>query len=908
MGGDAIVDLNSPLLSPSTGTTVSDERLGIDDMLQRYAGEFGRWQLRHFVLVSMAWALEAFHTMVMIFADQEPDGHGGAKKPPSSDWLGGRDVSSTVAEWGLVGDQRYKIGLVQSIFFLGCMIGSGVFGHLSDSFLGRKGSLIVVCVLNTVFGFLTAVSPDYWVYAALRFLTGFNTGGVGLCAFVLATEPVGPSMRGVAGMSTFYFFSGGIALLAGVAYLFRSWRVLYVITSVPSLLFVVAVLPLVSESPRWYLVRRRTADAMAVMQSIAKKNGKQIPHGITLKLDDENEESEATTIKNGQGGVERVIMSGSVVDLLRSPITRVRLFGSVAINFLCSVVYYGLSLNVVNLDTNIYLSVLLNAVAEIPAYIVTALLLDRFGRKPLAIGTMWFSGVFCVIGSLVGNVGVLKVVRMISGVIGIFGMAATYNLLFIYTIELFPTVVRNAALGCTTQAAQMGAILAPLVVVIGGAVPFAVFGACGSSTPTTNRMDSMGGGAAADLHSPFLSPSQGTAVSDERLGIDDMLQRHTGEFGRWQLRHFVLVSMAWALEAFHTMVMIFADQEPNGYGDAAEPPSSDWLGGGDASTITEWGLVGDQRYKIGLAQSIFFLGCMIGSGVFGHLSDSFLGRKGSLIVVCVLNTIFGLLTAVSPDYWVYAALRFLTGFSTGGVGLCAFVLATEPVGPSMRGVAGMSTFYFFSGGIAFLAGIAYLFRSWRVLYVMTSLPSLLFVVAVLPLVSESPRWYLVRRRTADAMAVMQSIAKKNGKQISQGITLKLDDENEEEEVTTIKNGQGGVEKVIASGSIVDVLRSRTTRVRLFVSVAINFLCSVVYYGLSLNVVNLETNIYLSVLLNAVAEMPAYFLTALLLDRFGRKPLAIGTMWFSGVFCVIGCLVGNVGVLKVCHLQCSELVG
>jgi OCT family organic cation transporter-like MFS transporter 4/5 len=69
---------------------------------------------------------------------------------------------------------------------------------------------------------------------------------------------------------------------------------------------------------------------------------------------------------------------------------------------------------------------------------------------------------------------------MACGVVGIFGMAATYNLLFIYSAELFPTIVRNAALGCTSQAAQLGAILAPLVVVLGEQVPFAVFGVAGT--------------------------------------------------------------------------------------------------------------------------------------------------------------------------------------------------------------------------------------------------------------------------------------------------------------------------------------------------------------------------------------------------------------------------------------------
>ncbi|KHN28379.1 Organic cation/carnitine transporter 4 [Glycine soja] len=308
----------SPLI-PATekkpaGASAS-EKLCIDEMLQKYCGEFGRWQLKHFILTSLAWALEAFHTMVIIFADREP-------------------------EW-------------QCLDGAG---GAGIFGHLSDSFLGRKGSLTVVCALNTVFGTLTAFSPSYSFYVLFRLLTGCSTGGVGLCAFgvalcafVLATEPVGPKMRGTVGMSTFYFFSSGIALLSVLAYIFPAWRNLYIVSSLSSLVFLVFVLPFVSESPRWYLVRGRKSEAMKIMSTIATSNGNHLPQGV----------------------------------------------------------------------------------------------------------------------------------RVVCGILGIFGMAGTYNLLFIYTAELFPTVVRNAALGCATQAAQMGAILAPLVVVLGGSLPFLVFALCG---------------------------------------------------------------------------------------------------------------------------------------------------------------------------------------------------------------------------------------------------------------------------------------------------------------------------------------------------------------------------------------------------------------------------------------------
>ncbi|XP_028116290.1 organic cation/carnitine transporter 4-like isoform X1 [Camellia sinensis] len=132
-------DLSVPLIPPSKKAdepVAGKQKLCIDDMLNRFCGEFGVWQLRHFVLTSLAWALEAFHTMVMIFADREPEwrclipgscstGSGTVcgLEPGSWEWIGG-SASSTVAEWGLICGQKYKVGLVQSLFFGGCMIDS----------------------------------------------------------------------------------------------------------------------------------------------------------------------------------------------------------------------------------------------------------------------------------------------------------------------------------------------------------------------------------------------------------------------------------------------------------------------------------------------------------------------------------------------------------------------------------------------------------------------------------------------------------------------------------------------------------------------------------------------------------------------------------------------------------------
>lgn len=113
---------------------------------------------------------------------------------------------------------------------------------------------------------------------------------------------------------------------------------------------------------------------MKLMNTIAKSNGNHLPDGFILALDEEANNSDDRSCKEEPATKEAI--TGSLVDVIRSPLTRMRLFLAVAINFLCSVVYYGISLNVVNLETNLYLNVLLNAVAEMPAFTITALLLN----------------------------------------------------------------------------------------------------------------------------------------------------------------------------------------------------------------------------------------------------------------------------------------------------------------------------------------------------------------------------------------------------------------------------------------------------------------------------------------------------------------------------------------------------
>lgn len=137
--------------------------------------------------------------------------------------------------------------------------------------------------MNTIFGALTAASPAYIVYVALRTLTALSMGATGPCTLVLATEPIGPSKHMAASASFFYFFSGAIVVLSIVAaYFIHSWRMLYIAISISTFLFLVLALPFVSESPRWYLIHNNPHRAFEIILSIAEKNGRYLPEKVSL--------------------------------------------------------------------------------------------------------------------------------------------------------------------------------------------------------------------------------------------------------------------------------------------------------------------------------------------------------------------------------------------------------------------------------------------------------------------------------------------------------------------------------------------------------------------------------------------------------------------------------------------------
>jgi putative MFS transporter len=101
--------------------------------------------------------------------------------------------------------------------------------------------------------------------------------------------------------------------------------------------------------------------------------------------------------------------------------------------------------------------VLIVTLAQVPGYYTAALLLDRVGRKPIAITYLALAGVGSVLLSLAAAP---SSILLWSIVISFFNLGA-WSALYAYTPELYPTRVRGTGAGAAASIGRVAGVIAP---------------------------------------------------------------------------------------------------------------------------------------------------------------------------------------------------------------------------------------------------------------------------------------------------------------------------------------------------------------------------------------------------------------------------------------------------------------
>ncbi|XP_061491123.1 solute carrier family 22 member 15-like isoform X4 [Rhineura floridana] len=373
-------------------------------------------------------------------------------------------------QWYLIKHDAYKVSLAASLYFAGLLIGNIMFGPLSDK-LGRKPVYLTGIFFDVIFGYVSAFAPNYEIFAISRFFVGITNGGMSLVSFVLTQEYVGKSFWALTGSLTNLTFAVGIAIYALLGYYIREWRFLAFISNSPGLFFFLLSFML-PESPRWLYSQGRTAEAENVLQYIALGNGKE---RLSVKL------------KQCIGAVKKDDSESGVLSLVKHPVLRWRTVILMYIWYVCSLVYYGLTLNAGELGGNLYLNVALSGLVEVPAFPLCIFFIEKSwsGRRKSTTAFLIFAGIACIFTMcLPENRGGFFFSPSILALCGKLTVSAAFNIIYIYTSELYPTVVRNAGLGVCSMTCRFGGILAPFVPslkTLGPSVPFVVFGISGLS-------------------------------------------------------------------------------------------------------------------------------------------------------------------------------------------------------------------------------------------------------------------------------------------------------------------------------------------------------------------------------------------------------------------------------------------
>lgn len=244
--------------------------------------------------------------------------------------------------------------------------------------------------------------------------------------------------------------------------------------------------------------------------------------------------------------------------------------------------------------------------------------------------------------------------------------------------------------------------------------------------------------------------------------------------------------------------------------------------------------------------SSHYAGIIIGTAAFGFLADMF-GRKKIFIVSIIAMSLTGIGQALANGYITFIAFALLNAVGTAGVYPLAFVLGLEMVGKRKREMAGVVLNYFYSIGEALVGIIAWLDGDWVNLQLWVSAPSLIFICYYW-IIPESARWLIAKKLNVKALEVIKRVARENGAELSQNIITEFEKEHEEVE---IDKKESKAEPVSFRG----LLKSRILMARCLILFYIWGTNAFVFYGLSINAINLSGNIYLNFILGCLIEIP-----------------------------------------------------
>ncbi|KAF7418175.1 hypothetical protein HZH68_000828 [Vespula germanica] len=376
--------------------------------------------------------------------------------------------SSFVPEWNMVCHRLVMKATVQTAVSFGKFIGAFVFGILADRY-GRKMTFDLSCLIYIITGPVVAWTDSYIIMLICRI--GLGVAGIGIyqAAYSILIEITPPNKRSAFGVMFNMSYPVGMILIAVVAYHIKEWRLLQLYISLPSFILILHMLAM-PESPRWLYYSNRKKKAWKMVRNVVSPEKR--------KMIDEQRISIITEIQaktSRYKKFKRNIRYFKYIDM------NMRLLLCWFIWFSTSMAYYVLSIISGHLKINSYLYTGLSGIAEGISYIIVIPMLQIIGRRGTSFILLLCSAISFSVLLVLPDM--LKNIKMFVALLGRLCISSVFVAVIIHCSELFPTVIRNVAIGTSSTCAHIGSTLAPYLVdyfvIYGWWVPNAV---CGLTT------------------------------------------------------------------------------------------------------------------------------------------------------------------------------------------------------------------------------------------------------------------------------------------------------------------------------------------------------------------------------------------------------------------------------------------
>ncbi|XP_021761978.1 organic cation/carnitine transporter 7-like isoform X2 [Chenopodium quinoa] len=441
------------------------QKYTVDDAL--IAMGSGKFQIYLLAYAGMGWIAEAMEMMLLSFVGP-----------------------AVQAEWGL---SPNKESMITSVVFAGMLIGSYSWGIVSDKY-GRRNGFFITAIFTSTAGISSALAPNYATLIFFRFFVGLGLGGGPVLSSWLL-EFIPAPRRGT-WMSLFSaFWTVGTLLEASLAWIVMpslGWRWLLAFSAVPSAVLLIFY-QTAPESPRYLCRTGRTDEAVEILERIARLNQAELPPGILVsdhqvaKVFDLPSE-DARLLSPNKGEIEIV----DSLDSTSSPQKGTSVFTLLSPQLLRSTLllwvvfignafaYYGLVLLTTALsssdnkctpnhspsesgksvDVN-YKNVFITSFAEFPGLLLSAAMVDNVGRK-VSMASMFFLCCLFLLPLAFYQSGGLVTPLLFGARICI---TSTFNIIYIYAPEIYPTSVRTTGVGVASSMGRIGGMTCPLVAV-----------------------------------------------------------------------------------------------------------------------------------------------------------------------------------------------------------------------------------------------------------------------------------------------------------------------------------------------------------------------------------------------------------------------------------------------------------